>query len=101
MSNNELIKNVAAGWKTQGHCLPCEVVVRDVFPLPIPHSERDARWCVFLTYSQMLWVEGAYKFEGYMTMSADTFLGEFDSQKQANRAAGQYRRTLYAAYDAA
>ena len=82
---NETIKNIAAGWKRSRCGLPCEVAVRDCFPLPIPHSDRDSRWCVFLTFAPQ----------------HDLFLGEYDSRAQANRAAGQFRRTLHQAYDAA
>lgn len=84
MSANRTIKHVAEGWKRSGLGLCSEVVVRDCFPLPILHSERDARWCVFITFA---WKD------------QEAYLGEYYTRVEANRAAAQYRRFLYRAYE--
>lgn len=77
MTNNEKITREVQGWIKYG-CMPCEIIVRDCFPLQVAHSARDARWCAFLTFA----------------VDRDFFLGEYDTQAQANRAAAQYRRTI-------
>lgn len=80
----ETIRNCAEGWAHYGF-LPSDIEVRDLFPLPIPHAAHQSRWCIFLTFSPQ----------------HDRYIGEYYTQTEANRAAGQFRRTLYAAYDAA
>lgn len=80
-SNTEEIKTAAAGWAKTGYGLPCELLVQDWRPTSLCAS----RWVVVLTH-------GGY---GNRTV----YMGEFDSRKEANRAAGQYRRHLHTVYD--
>lgn len=75
------IVTAATGWAKTSYGLPCELVVEDWRPTPL----CDSRIVVILTYG------GSGNDRVYM--------GEFDNRKQANRAAGQYRRHLHAVYD--
>ncbi len=100
LTYGEIVRNVATGWKRSKCGLASEIVVVDLFPLPIAHEDRDARWCVQMTCAAMTYhATGAA--DGYMSLDAPAFLGEYDSREQANRAAGQFRRLMNATYDAA
>lgn len=77
----EDIKFAAEGWARSGCGLPCEIVVEDWRPTPLCCS----RPVVVMSYGG----------HGDRTV----YLGEYDTRKDANRAAGQFRRALHAAYD--
>ncbi len=96
-SNRAIIKQAATEWAKSGCGLPCEVVVKDWRPTPLCCE----RLVVVLTFAEYRYYPETAQRAGYGSIDGDAFLGEFSTRAEANRAAGQYRRHLYAAYDAA
>lgn len=80
-TESQAIVTAATGWAKTPYGLPCELVVEDWRP----NQFCDSRWVVVLTC-------GGFGNER-------VYMGEFDNRKQANQAAGQFRRHLYAVYD--
>jgi hypothetical protein len=100
-SYNSIVREVTRDWFRSKCGLPCSVVVRDCFPIPgLPHPERDARWCVFLTHAARRYVpNGPHACDGGHYEPDDGFLGEYDTLREAKQAAVNFRRLMHRTWD--